>query len=156
MQLIVDIRAEAWLAKLKGGGERLSQNMVRVVTRLSLLVQGAVKDKLTGQVLHVRTGTLRRSINRVVEKVGDGAIATIGTNVSYAGVHEFGFDGDVSVKAHVRKIAHPGKKSPGVANVRAYTRHMHVPERSYLRSTLREWTPRIRQELKAAAMESVT
>lgn len=36
---------------------------------------------------------------------GAGVQSTLGTNVIYAGVHEFGIDKDVTVKEHVRKTA---------------------------------------------------
>lgn len=152
MQLIVNISAEQFLARLRGTGDRLAQNMQRVVTRLSIEVQAAVKDKLTGGVLHVRTGTLRRSINRVVVTTPDGgALATVGTNVVYAGVHEFGFHGPVNVRAFVRKAP----KTGAPVNVRAHAMQMNMPERSFLRSTLTDFTPRIRSELRAAALEAV-
>lgn len=149
MNLTVDIRAEEFLARLAGSQDRLQRDMVKVVTRLSIEVQGAVKDKLTGKVLHVRTGTLRRSINRKVDVTPSGAVATIGTNVKYAGVHEFGFNGEVTVKAHGRKMR------AGVIAVRQHTRKMHMPERSYLRSTLKDFALRIRTEIKEAAVKAV-
>ena len=60
-QLIVSMRAETLLARLAGTADRLDKGMRAAVERLSIIVQTGVKeDKLTGQVLHVRTGTLRR------------------------------------------------------------------------------------------------
>lgn len=175
MNLNVNIQAEQFLARLHGMSTKLSQNMLRVVTRLSVEVQAAVKDKLSGGVLHVRSGTLRRSINRVVTQEGGSTTAVVGTNVIYAGVHEFGFDGVVTVRAHTRHInapskialhkirghdigiyeTKPGKPTGGVANVREYSRHMVMPERSYLRSTLADFTVRIQTDIRAAALEAV-
>jgi len=138
--------------------------MVRIVTRLSIEVQGAVKsEKLTGQVLHNRTGTLRRSINRVVEDDGRNVIAQVGTNVAYAGAHEFGFDGRVNVREHVRRSTAQMatgrrsrvRKSEGEIHVRAHVRQMHLPERSYLRSTVRERAVQIRTAIKAGALEAL-
>jgi len=40
--------------------------------------------------LHVRSGTLRRSINSKVEDYGDTLIGKLGSNVIYARVHELG------------------------------------------------------------------
>lgn len=156
--LIVSIQAEEFLARLRGAPQRLRAAMEAVVQRLSIMVQGKVKDKLTGQVLHVRSGTLRRSINRVVQSDTAGVVATVGTNVRYAAVHEYGFDGDVTVRAHVRRVASrsvgKGKKLSvqGVAFVREHTRHMHVPETSFLRSVLIESGAQIRADIKAAAV----
>lgn len=162
MNLTVDIRAEEFLARLRGANDRLSQNMVRVVTRLSVEVQSAVKEKLTGGVLHVRTGTLRRSINRTVVQDGTNVTATIGTNVVYAGVHEYGFNGVVAVPAFVRNAptsagiaARKAGTSGGSVEVRAHSRHMVMPARSYLRSTLADLKGRIQTDIKKAAMEAL-
>jgi len=144
--LSVSIRGEAVLARLQGMEDRLRTELRRAVTRLSITVQAAVKgDKLTGQVLHVRTGTLRRSINRKIEETQTSITATVGTNVRYAAIHEYGFDGIVGVRAHMR-LQRP---------VRAHTRHMRLPARSFLRSTLAERTTEITETLREAAMRAV-
>lgn len=163
-QIVVSMRAEALLARLAGTGAALQSGMRRAVERLSIIVQGGVKEgKLTGQVLHVRTGTLRRSINRRITEDSSGVFATVGTNVRYAAAHEYGFDGEVTVKAHTRRaqqqMALKGKKRPGKSegtiNVRQFTRHMHLPEKSFLRSELRDRTPQIQQDLRSAALEAI-
>jgi phage gpG-like protein len=146
MKITVDIRAEEFLARLKGAGERLHAVMVRVVTRLSIEIQAAVvSDKLSGQVLHTRTGTLRRSINRVVFDEPGRILAQVGTNVVYARVHEYGFQGIQNVREHARK-GHI---------VRAHVRNVNMPERSFLRSTLREFEQKIRTDIRRAAMEAL-
>lgn len=73
---------EAALAKLDGA--------VRVgVDRAALTLQEIVKnEKLSGNPLDVRTGTLKRSITYQVAV--DGYSARVGTNVVYARAHEFG------------------------------------------------------------------
>ena len=48
------------------------------------------KDKLTGQVLHVRTGVLRNSIHPNVESDGKTVVGTVRTNVKYGVFWEFG------------------------------------------------------------------
>ncbi len=164
MELTVSVRGEALLARIAGMPDRLQSNMRTAVERLSIVVQTGVKEgKLTGQVLHVRTGTLRRSINRKITDDSSGVFATVGTNVKYAAAHEYGFDGDVTVRAHTRRaqqqMALKGKKRPGKSegtiNVRQFTRHMHLPERSFLRSELRDRTPEIRETLRQAALRAV-
>lgn len=149
-ELTVEIRAEALLARLAGAGDRLQRNLRSKVQRLAIEVQSLVKQKLSGPVLHVRTGTLRRSINQLVTEDSTGIRARVGTNVAYAAVHEYGFSGSVTVKAHTRTLA-----SGTVQNVRSFTRTMNLPPRSFLRSTLEEEAPRIRSELRAAALDAV-
>lgn len=159
---LVSVQAEALLDRIGQYPGRLQQALTTVLQRLSIQVQAAVKQKLSGQVLHVRTGTLRRSINRVVTSTPDSVVATVGTNVRYAAIHEFGFDGTVTVRWHVRKIASQsigkGKKQTlqGVAFVKEHTRTVHMPERSFLRSTLREFGPQITRDVRAAALSAVT
>src|SRR6185295_20097515 len=52
------------------------------------IVLGEVRLNLTWKVLHVRTGRLRQSVHRS-HQTGT-LTATIGTNVVYARIHEFG------------------------------------------------------------------
>ena len=151
MELSVDIRSEALLARIAGTYERMRGELRSAVTRLSIKVQSSVKeDKLTGQVLHVRTGTLRRSINRVVEEDERGIRATVGTNVEYAAIHEYGFSGTVNVREHVRRTP-----SGGSATVSAHTREVNLPERSFLRSTLKDFEDEIQETLRAAVLRAV-
>ena len=152
MMVIVSVRNEALMAMLSGAPNRLRDAMARTMTRLSIELQANVKkDKLSGQVLHTRTGTLRRSINRSISQSGDGVVATVGTNVKYAGVHEYGFDGVVTVKDHLRAC-----KNGGTAEVKSHTRHMKLPERSFLRSALREMVPQIKEDIRSAALKALS
>lgn len=162
MNLTASIRAEALLARLGGASDVLAAEMRRVLTKLSIEVQAAVKaEKLSGQVLHVRTGTLRRSINRKVFEDASGFYAQVGTNVKYAAAHEYGFTGSVSVKSHLRRVYSKllkkpkGKESIRQVVVREHRRFVNLPERSFLRSTVKEMFPRIQRELKAAALRAL-
>jgi phage gpG-like protein len=97
-------------------------------------------DKLSGQVLNVRTGRLRRSINARITESTTGIEAKVGTNVEYARAHEFGFKGTVTVKEHMRR----GKR------VRAHARNVNIPQRSFLRSTATEMRPEIDKRIARA------
>lgn len=60
----------------------------KLLGRLSeAVISHTVRNKLSGQVLHRRTGTLAKSLNW---KLTSDFSATIGTNVAYAAIHEFG------------------------------------------------------------------
>lgn len=164
----VTVKTDVLEARLRSAPELMRASLLRAVTRLSIGIQRSVKeDKLTGQVLHVRTGTLRRSINRVVTDEPDGIFATVGTNVEYAAIHEYGFSGSVNIKAYVRQhrerltYAQQYKRTGAVIKgkltgtsslVSAHTRQVNMPERSFLRSTLKDWEPRIVSELRQAAL----
>lgn len=101
--------------------------------------------------LSVRTGLLRRSIRRTNAVVtATGAQGSIGSNVAYAGVHEFGFQGSVQVPEHERKIVvgtataftKSGKKKKiivgGKTTVSAHSRQMNFPARRFIFSSLEE------------------
>ena len=111
-------------------------------------------QKLSDQILHVRTGRLRRSITARFEGSGkENFRALVGTNVEYARVHEFGFKGEVDVKSHQRTMTMAwGKlmKTPKTVTVRAHKLKMNMPERSFLRSSLTENRDRIVGNIRKA------
>lgn len=140
------------------------------VSRLAAMLRDYVKlGKLTGEVLHTRTGRLKRSITFRVQ--GDGTTSTgiVGTNVEYAAAHEFGFKGDVhqNVREYMRRNGNMSKgivdwrrkhKMPvPMVTVHAFSRtlHMNLPERSFLRSALHDLEPGIVADLKAAIDKAV-
>jgi phage gpG-like protein len=118
-----------------------------------------VHQKLSGEVLKSRTGALAASIG--VEGpaiVGDTVVTTVfsGADVKYAAIQEYGgvtsphdilpsrakalafLAGGEQVFAHI--VHHPGS---------------HIPERSYLRSSLAEMAGQIESELKAAVLDAI-
>lgn len=141
------------VAVIHGMPEKLAERVRRVVTRFALELQQRVKaGKLTGEVLHVRSGTLRRSINNKVVTNAAGASGTVGTNVKYGRIHEYGFSGPVNVKGHLRTIKHAfGREiAPKQVEVGGFTRQVRMPERSFLRSALKEMKPQLLAQLEAA------
>jgi len=151
--------------------EAVDRGMQASIGRLVLRLQRKVRqDKLTGQVLKVRTGTLRRSIDQVVFSEPGAVIGIVSTNVKYGKAHEYGFHGSVNVKAHLRHLRKKSKMSlttvkghdmqvwtkrrggltGGVAQVRAHTRNVDLPARSFLRSALRDMAPEIKADMTGA------
>lgn len=143
------------IAKLGKLNEKGKAALGMSVQRLTLKLLAKVKsEKLTGQVLNVRTGRLRRSINQRVERNSQGIFGKVGTPVKYGRAHELGET--VTVKAHLRTIKQAwGKKlrQPKVVQVREHT--VKYPERSFLRSALREMEPGIRAEMRRALIEGM-
>lgn len=122
---------------------------------LGLMVERYIKErKLSGQVLHRRSGRLSRSIYSQVEDRGDQIVAYVGSSsdVPYNAAHEFG----VRTKPHVIE---PDKKKAlafmmdGKQFILARVNHpgSRIPERSYMRSSIadnaREITEGLRQAL---------
>lgn len=114
-------------------------------------------DKLSGQVLAVKSGLLRASIASQIEVDGDivRARVFVGPGVTYAAIQEFGG----------RTAAHnilPDKARAlafVVGGARIFARVVHhpgstLPARSYLRSSLADMAGEITAGLKAAALEA--
>lgn len=130
---------------------KLKRRIARIVTKLQARV---VTNKLSGQVLKVRTGTLRRSIHNEVTVSSGSVTGIVGTNMEYAAFHEYGFHGTENVKEHMRTIKQAfGQplKSPKKITVRAHTRKVDYPEHSFLRSAFAD----MRQEIMFDMAEGV-
>lgn len=132
--------------------DALRSALTKEVREIAIKLQRhVVADKLTGQVLHVRSGTLRRSINQKVISEPGMVLGIVGTNVKYGFLHEFG----ETVPAHIRMITkvfgHPLKDGPKAVQVKSYK----MPERSFLRSALLDMKPEIEQRVKDAVAGEV-
>ena len=149
MRVDVDIDEAAIRARVADVDAFIRGRARQSIGRLTLKLQRNIKrDKLTGQVLGVQTGTLRRSIDRVVRDGQDNIDGVVWTNVKYGLAHEYGFRGAVSVRTHLRQIkqAFGRSISPRAVNVNAHTRNVNMPERSFLRTALREMEQEIRSK----------
>lgn len=145
---------EALTAALQAWSPRIQTEMEVSIGRLTLILQREVMaNRLSGQVLNVQTGNLRRSIHQKVKSSGNQVSGTVNTNVRYGVMHEYGFAGTVSVKAHLRQVRQVfghTPASPRTARVGAHSRRVNYPERSFLRTALRDLRPAIEQELGRA------
>lgn len=76
--------------------------------------------------------------------------------IPYAAIHEFGFDGQVQVKAHQRKISkafgRPLKKGAKIVDVRAHTARRRVRARPYIRPAVKTHQAKIMDILREAVM----
>lgn len=150
------------------------------VQRGAIMVQRRAKeDHLNGPRpgnLGVKTGRLRRSITVAVEDLGGRIEGRTGTNVAYGRVWELGFQGQVQVKTHQRKLP-PRKVRTGtrftyspqtgkarkrgtymtvqaVSQVRAHTRNVKSGARPFLRPALEETRAAFHQDLLAAVAKA--
>lgn len=146
-------------ALLKGIDARVRANVMRGMTKATHELQAYVKAyKLTNQVLNVRSGRLRRSITGRIEDSGHEISGIVGTKVEYARIHEFGgstsaheifprrgkflafFSKRLGRMVFTKKVSHPGSK---------------MPERSFLRSALRDREDRIKTIIERAVAAGV-
>lgn len=134
--------------RLKALTPRIRARLKNVLAALGYTLARRVQsNRLSGQSLHVRTGTLRRSIKSRVEESGTKMTGIVYTNVEYAPVHEFGFSGVVTVKEHLRRIA---DKS---FNVRSHSRRMNIPKRAFMQPEFELMLPEIKAEIANAARD---
>jgi len=124
-----------------------------------------VSRKLSGSPLHQRSGRLARSVHPFDQSTPDAvsAGAASGGNVPYAKIHEYG-----------GTIHHPGGTAFFISQLlggraffvsnasalaaslpRTKPHDIPIPERSYMRSSLREEAPRGIEMLRAAVKEAI-
>lgn len=138
----------------------LKTNLDRAIAELCIRLSIKVKrDKLSGQVLNVRTGRLRRSITYRVAQAGTLTVAGyVGTNVKYARRFEKGFTGTETVKEHLRKQTKAWGRPmdpPKEVTVRSFSRQVDVPAKSFLASALTEMRPEVRAGIDTAVKASI-
>ena len=129
-------------AKDAAAREALKAQILKSANQLRAYV---VSNKLSGQVLHRRTGNLAASVNDFeagqVTESGDQIYAQVGTPVWYGRIHELG--GSFTVPEHERTSV-LGKRY----TVGSYT--AHFPQRSFLFSSLTENEAKIRADIAAS------
>lgn len=146
------------VASIRQQYQKITTNVEQSIGRLTLKLLTRVKvSKLSGQVLNVRTGRLRRSITQKVVSTPSRITGIVGTNVEYARAHELGFNGQVSVKAHLRQIKMAwGKRiTPRTVVIRPHTRQVNLPAKSFLGSALADMTPEIMQTLQQSVRQGI-
>lgn len=142
--------------KIQSIEPKIYESLVKTITRLSIRLQANIKSqKLSGQVLNTKTGTLRRSINQKVDQTPQSIVGIVGIGKEaqkYGVMHEFGFTGVERVRAHLRQIKQAFGKPIGAKtiNVSGHSRAVKYPERSFMRSALKDMNDEIIQELSKA------
>lgn len=146
-------------ARLRAISDDAASSLARAIARLGIELQRNVQhDKLSGQLIKLRSGSLRSSIALRTEQSGSTVSATVSSDLRYARAQEHGYAGTVLVRASLRRIkeAFGRPVAEKTVSVRAYSRRMYLPERSFLRSALEDMTPRIQNAIDAALHEAVT
>lgn len=150
------IGAREAAARIKQITPAIRAKLKAVLTALGFKLAARVQsNRLSGQSLHVRTGTLRRSIKSRVEESGTKMTGVVYTPVVYAPIHEFGFRGGVTVKEHLRRVKQAWGKSIAerAVPVRTHTRQMNMPQRAFMQPEFELMLPEIKATLTQAARE---
>jgi len=158
--LNVSIEASGALARLEAMPQALHAALAAQADALRLQLQERVKDdKLSGQVLRARTGSLRDSIasDIVDENGGIAVIVRSSGALKYAAIQEFGgktaAHDIIPSKAKVLAFV-----SGGGAQVFAKLVHhpgSTIPARPYLRSSLADMKSHIIESLNAAVVKAL-
>ena len=153
------VGGEAVLDRLRALPEAGNAGVARAIAKLGLALQNDVQqDKLSGQVLSVRTGALKSSIDVTMRQSATSVTATVFTDLDYAAAQEYGFSGMVSVRAGLRLIKEAfGRPVAGeTVSVGAHSRRMNLPERSFLRSALDDLAADISAGVEDALRGAIT
>lgn len=155
IQIAGDAAAQQRLRTL---GEAAENGIARAIAKLGIELRNRVQqDKLSGQVLHPRSGALRDSITTRVEQRQAAFSTAVSSDARYAAAQEYGFQGRVDVRASLRRITtafgHP--IAPIAIGVGAHSGRMDLPPRSFLRSSLDEMAPYIGSEIEDAVREAL-
>lgn len=133
----------------------LRQKVRALAIRLKTKIQ---RDKLSGQLLNVVTGALRRSITDQVHEDTHSVIGEVFSagDVKYARIHEFGG----RTKAHIIEPRKAGALAFMIGGKMIFARRVHHPgsqmrERRFMRDSLHEMAPVIERELKEAVVQGL-
>ena len=155
----IDIKGvEAVEASLRDLPKTVMQAVYAKVYGLTLVLEGKVKTKLSGSVLNVRTGNLRRSIQNEMERSDNsvtGKVYSAG-DVKYAAIHEFGG----TTAPHVIEARNAKSLAFVTAGKTVFARKVNhpgsvIPERSFMRSSLREMSPEIQADIEQSVEKAL-
>ena len=145
---------DATVSRLDVLPQTVARRLAVEVERLSGVLRNRIERKLSGEVLQRRSGRLAGSISVNIERSGLAVNATVGSDVSYSGIHEYGgvLPPREILPKNGRILAFPWRGQQRFfkrVSVPAAT----MPECSFLRSALGEIAPEIRAAVEAAARE---
>lgn len=149
------------IAKLNNVPSSLRRELTKEVTALTLRLESRIKrDKLSGQVLNRVTGRLSRSVHSVmpVAQTPNGVVGSVkqSGDVKYGAIHEFGGKTPAHViepkKADALRFTIGGKV---IFAKRVNHPGSVMPERSYMRSSLRDMRQQIIDGLRGAAVRGM-
>ncbi|MGE0105286.1 MAG: HK97-gp10 family putative phage morphogenesis protein [Blastocatellales bacterium] len=157
--ITVEIKGDRELiARLEAMPDKVKANLRKTVTSLSLQLEARVKQKLSGQVLKVRTGNLRDSIDHEVT-VTDAAVTGrvfSKKDVKYGAIHEFGGKTrpHVIVPRNAAVLAFPLNGKTVFAR-RVNHPGSNIPSRPFMRPTLAEMKEKIITRMNEAVTDGL-
>ena len=139
------------LEQAKRGVQVNAQNLLRelgeAVEKSAYAVEAEAKQNLSGRVLNRRTGELRASVHTQSRK--DRMEATVGTNVIYGKVHEYGATIRAKGSNYLR-FEHPYGSGQWHS-----VRQVRIPARPWLRTAADSSLGRIRMIFEGAVKKAL-
>lgn len=153
MSVTVQVDPTQAIARIQSVPGNVRVEVRKVVQSSAYDLVRRIQDKLSGEVLNVRSGNLRRSIHETGltdsgDVISDGAASD--ASVDYARIHEYG--GRINVPEIVPKSAKALAFNYGGKMVFAMHAAAHVvnmPARPYMRPSLAEMAPSFIDALRA-------
>lgn len=160
--LRVEIQADRAIAKLDHLPPSVHAALLAKVYQLTLMLEEWVKNqKLAGQVLNKKSGRLVRSIHSKVEATPTAITGMViqSADVPYGRIHEFGGTTSAHVIIPKKAAVLAWAMAGGQGNKRFAKSVQHpgsvMPERSFMRSSLRDKSIEISTGLKQAVVEGI-
>lgn len=132
--------------------------LLQKVSALALKLEAKVKQKLSGEVLNVKTGNLRRSIASKVDASASSVIGKVYSSgdVKYAAIHEFGGQ----TKAHIIEAKNAKALAFSMGGKQVFAKRVNhpgskIPERSFLRSSLHDMQGEITEGLHQTVLDTL-
>ena len=141
------------IARIERARQTIADAAVKALEQqLQLTVLYIVSDKLSGQVLNRVTGDLQNSIGFEINQASGFPIrgTVFSRGVAYAYAHEYGFDGMQNVSEQVRTMVFGRTVAP--FTVPAFTRHLVLPERSFIRTGISDRLVDIKSAIRSAVV----
>jgi hypothetical protein len=144
--------------QLTAKATRLHEVLYTKVQALTFMLQTKVIGKISNDVLHVRTGVLRGSVNANTTTDGSKITGTVSSSAGpafYGKFHEFGVPHAWEIVATKSKALEfqLSVKQNALTIFAKRVRHPPLPERSFMRSTFDENRAKIIQELGRAVAD---
>ena len=159
MSVIFRLRGDEEMSRYIRDFPDALQGFIRLrFSQLASAISARIKEKLSGEVLNIQTGRLRASIFAATYYSKNHVSVSIGSrgDVPYAAIQEYG--GDVFIPKSGDFILPKNKAALSIyGQCKAYARahSIHIPESSYIRSTISEMEPDFQAGLVEALDDAV-
>jgi hypothetical protein len=132
--------------------ENITEELLKTISEIVQELQAyVITGKLSGQVLHRRSGKLIRGIKRRVYTGKRGVFGVLTTTAPYGLAHEFGVKKTERVREHLRAV-----KNGASVRIRAHARKIDYPKHPYMRPAFKELQSSIRERIEDAIAVGVS